>query len=1626
VVKPVILIYLLSVFTLLSQGLNIFNIDTRSFPTMKASIFMLDSAGSYVNLLAKDISLVENGNTIKNFNLDCTNSTIINKLSTVVLLDVSESMKSNDRILSLRQGVEKWINIQNYDEDEVALVGFSDKPYIISDFSNNKQSLLRSIFRLPIQNGTNFNRALLENRTGGLRVVQGAKNQAHMIIITDGVGQINIDSVLNESLKRNVIIHCISIELNLPEDLKLLSRKTGGLTFEFINRKSDIESAVQQIYNLSKVKKYCNLQWESGGCLIDRELQIVHKPTNATIKTNYKGVDSIVPKFIYSPNKFTYFTQSFNQKEITITAVNGDIEVENIISEIPSFSFSWLDSVPNPKFILKKDKSFRVLIKVTPSDSTFQLNTFSIIANTCSNSEFYATSGSNGFTPKKGNLKIVYPNGGEILFANSEALVTWKGTIPDDKITIENSTNRGKSWRLITDQANGFNYKWSLPNIESVDNLVRVTQYSKSIGKQYLSINTDSININSVDWSSDGNKIAAGAKDSSVFIYDAINGERLMVNKYHNAQVKAVKWSPDGIRLISGGDDSVAYIYDTFANEVTDTIRGFGGEINCIDWNSGGNSIVFGCSDKSVYIQKFSPIKKFERYQVCNKAVTSVRFDKSGDKIAVVSRDSLVRIINVFNGLVINTLTDPNVDGGFSHKGEITSTAFNETGDKIATGSKDGLAKVWDLANTRGVITLYQNHNSGILSLDWSWTSDLIASCGVDGRVNVWSSKGVDKFNFGNNWTQNSVRFSPDGSRLVVGTDGIGLSDKINLYSIDVFPFQQATSDSTFAIIKPNIETIPIQFDKVKIGQTKEIIVKNFFNLKNLNSIFIDSISVSNSVFSVSPFRNILIQKNDSSNLSFVFKPKNVKVYNDNITFYTNIGKIVSSIIGEGIEPNTLVNDLDLGIIELNTNEVFNLELKNNTNTERVLDSIENYNDNFIFNNKYNQFFESNESKTLTGIFTANQLGLNSDIVKLNFEDEIAETSLFANVQTVKLLYDTIINVKGYNCQNLNLFEFEITNVGEIDFKIDSAIINSNIVVNKDRTVLSRASKMNIKFSLLDSKISYLTDTLRLFHKNKSIKNPLLIPFKLDLDTLEFEYTKKTELMGLEPNESRTFTIPFTNKTNSVLNIQQVLPFIIDDYFSLLEMSNTFLNSNATTLLKFEFKGGEVGKTYKAVYSLDICSNSSNIELEAVVKSNFPKLKVDSLIQLPTLFCDDSISSTKFKITNTGKGILKIDSIKVNGNKNLSVTNLQIPLIINENNSTDLTINLNIPKPIIGQDTINIYSNSNENGVASTKQIIIVKYSKITSIPILDKKEINFNYNNLGQLEKSSLKFNILNFGNNLFKIKDIVYNLDSFDINYNVNRGGDSTIFDVKYKLGMPAKPFISQIKIIDSCNRNFIVTINIAPSNTIRLKVEIANSEVSIGGSTDVKIKLFDFINLFESQLPYLDLNFVVNRKLLYISPNSQLTETNVNETHRTIRLRLPINNNTSESIETYLKLNGLWGDSLSSELSLISIVTDTTFNKNIYFTSNNSRVAVIPYCEYPNSYYIDSNLSYTYINGLLKFNNISKNKLSFQIFDINGGLIHFFEVNPNTTFEKYLDERYLIIKEMNSKKYLKLIND
>jgi WD40 repeat protein/serine/threonine protein kinase len=116
-----------------------------------------------------------------------------------------------------------------------------------------------------------------------------------------------------------------------------------------------------------------------------------------------------------------------------------------------------------------------------------------------------------------------------------------------------------------------------------------------------------------VAFSPDGKRIAIGAKENTVVIWDVERRQELRTFRGHSGDVCTVAFSPDGRWIASAGEDSTVKVWDSHTGKIIRSFRGHTGLVNSLVFRPDGRSLISGGRDCTVKIWDLEALKKPER-----------------------------------------------------------------------------------------------------------------------------------------------------------------------------------------------------------------------------------------------------------------------------------------------------------------------------------------------------------------------------------------------------------------------------------------------------------------------------------------------------------------------------------------------------------------------------------------------------------------------------------------------------------------------------------------------------------------------------------------------------------------------------------------------------------------------------------------------------------------------------------------------------------------------------------------------------------------------------------------------------------------------------------------------------
>jgi WD40 repeat protein/tetratricopeptide (TPR) repeat protein len=280
-----------------------------------------------------------------------------------------------------------------------------------------------------------------------------------------------------------------------------------------------------------------------------------------------------------------------------------------------------------------------------------------------------------------------------------------------------------------------------------------------------------------------GQRLASGAADKVVRIWDAQSGQQVLALRGHAEGVTSVAFSPDGTRLASGAGDPTdrtrpgeVKVWDTSSGQELLTLRGHAARVSSVAFSPDGTRLASGSADKTVKVWDAQTGGQLLALQGHTEGVTSVCFGPGGDnprtigeRLASSSFDRTVKVWDVQTGRQLLDLK--------GHTGGVYSVAFSPDGRRLASGSADKTVRIWDAQSGRPLLAL-QGHTDRVNSVAFSPDGRRLASAAgspflpfaptLPGEVKVWDTQtGQELLTLkGHNYFLTSVAFSPDGRRL--------------------------------------------------------------------------------------------------------------------------------------------------------------------------------------------------------------------------------------------------------------------------------------------------------------------------------------------------------------------------------------------------------------------------------------------------------------------------------------------------------------------------------------------------------------------------------------------------------------------------------------------------------------------------------------------------------------------------------------------------------------------------------------------------------------------------------------------------------------------------------------------
>ena len=347
--------------------------------------------------------------------------------------------------------------------------------------------------------------------------------------------------------------------------------------------------------------------------------------------------------------------------------------------------------------------------------------------------------------------------------------ITWAAFSPDGTLAVTLGRDGGRVW-----------------NVRTGRELVRLAGHAE---------------METADFSPDGDLVATGSADGTAKVWDARSGLELLTLSASGGALGEVRFSPDGTTLITGGTGAtrvwdvtpegrgealaiatpteheyplVAYglrgsvLVSTGDRGVTAWDATSGDRLERFPWRS--DLTRFVPDDQRVLLSTDPPLIQVDdtgemRATYPTRDSRVVAYSPDGSVLASGHQDGRVLLWDAETGVQIATLNP-----GSDRLPSVNDLVFSPDNSLLVSASSDGTAKVWDLRTDR-VIRRF-THAEDVNAVAFSPDGSLVATGSNDATAKIWQLDGGRVTVLaGHQGAVQSIQFSPDGTRVVTSSE---------------------------------------------------------------------------------------------------------------------------------------------------------------------------------------------------------------------------------------------------------------------------------------------------------------------------------------------------------------------------------------------------------------------------------------------------------------------------------------------------------------------------------------------------------------------------------------------------------------------------------------------------------------------------------------------------------------------------------------------------------------------------------------------------------------------------------------------------------------------------------------
>lgn len=261
-----------------------------------------------------------------------------------------------------------------------------------------------------------------------------------------------------------------------------------------------------------------------------------------------------------------------------------------------------------------------------------------------------------------------------------------------------------------------------------------------------------------------GGRVATGANDGIVRVWNAADGRLMHVLDRHKGSVSAVAFSRDGRFVASGDRLGRICIWDGGTGRFLREVDALSALVLALSFSPDGRWLASGGADRAVRLWSVRTGKLADTVGRHQGYVLSIAFSSDGRRLATSGSDGQVLVWDVGCSALSTSIQ--------AHRGWAMSVDFSRDGGRLLSGGADHRLCIWNAASGT-LLDALEGHRDAVMAAAFSPSGRFAASAGRDGSVRLWNARSGEPTGrldpIGG--TVNGLSFSPDGRCLCAAAD---------------------------------------------------------------------------------------------------------------------------------------------------------------------------------------------------------------------------------------------------------------------------------------------------------------------------------------------------------------------------------------------------------------------------------------------------------------------------------------------------------------------------------------------------------------------------------------------------------------------------------------------------------------------------------------------------------------------------------------------------------------------------------------------------------------------------------------------------------------------------------------